>query len=226
MDNLEARDMAFGTLVSRSKFYKNKRVVSLVNDLKEMGVIDKFYDEHFTPGVIKRTEYINHYISRQFELKPNLSVLTIGCGFNTYFEDLPHQPCARWVDSDLNSVTTLRYTHWGESHDPSLSHHLVSIDLNALGSMAYLTSMANKVDVLLAEGVLMYLSKERAKQVLDLPWKNVVFDVLGSKRKVPMGKNHLWTYQENEWNLNVIDKYNFDGPDRDSTIFTVNNDTK
>lgn len=221
MDTLEARDMAFGTLVSRSKFYKSPKVCGLVDELKSIGVIDKFYDEHFTPGVIKRTEYINHFLSNQFEKKPNSSILTIGSGFNTYFDDTPHDPKARWVDSDLNSVTTLRYTHWGESHDPHLPHHLVSVDLNAIGSMAFLQSMAQKVDVLLAEGVLMYIPKERAKAILDLGWKTVVFDVLGSNRKTPVGKNHLWQYANNEWNLKTEDRYNFDGKDRDSWIYTV-----
>jgi O-methyltransferase involved in polyketide biosynthesis len=221
MDTLEARDMAFGTLVSRSKFYKNPKVVGLVNDLKNSGIIDKFYDEHFTPGVIKRTEYINHFLSNEFSRKPDLRVLTVGCGFNTYYDDVPHAPNAKWVDSDLNSVTTLRYTHWGESHDPTKPHHLVSIDLNALGSMAYLESMANTVDVLLAEGVLMYIPKERARQVLELPWKNMVFDVLGANRKIPMGKNHLWKYEYNEWLLPIDDRYQFDGRDRDSWIYTA-----
>ncbi len=224
MDTLEARDMAFGTLVSRSKFYKNKKVTNLVEELKSIGQIDKFYDEHFTPGVIKRTEYINHYLSRQFDTKPNLSVLAIGAGFNTYYDDLAHSPCTKWVDSDLSSVTTLRYTHWGESHDPSVNHCLVPLDLTALGSMPYLTSMANKVDVLLAEGVLMYIPKKRAKEILSLPWKNIVFDVLGSKRSTPLGKNHLWTYQENEWDLNIRDRYEFDGRERNSIIYTVSND--
>ncbi len=213
--------MAFGTLVSRSKFYKNPKVLELVNILKETGVLDKFYDEHFTPGVIKRTEYIHQFFEKQFRENPRTSVLSIGCGFSTYYYDLPHDHNVKWVNSDLSDVTLLRYTHWGENYDPSLNFHLVTLDLNDDNAITYLQSMANKVDVLLAEGVLMYLPKERAKEILSLGWKTIVFDVLGSKRTVPLGKNHLWTYEEGELDLNVVNSYKFDGQEKDSTIFTV-----
>lgn len=213
--------MAFGTLVSRSKYYKSPKVVSLVQELKDAGVIDSFYDEHFTPGVIKRTEYIQNFLTQKFTEKPDLKVVQVGCGFSTYYYDLPHSPTVKWINSDLSSVTMIRYTHWDEQFDPTLNNHLITLDLNEDIAIDYLASLAKTADVLLAEGVLMYVPKERAKEIVSMGWKNIVFDVLGSNRQIPLGKNHLWTYTENEWDLNITNKMNFDGDKKDSWIYTL-----
>lgn len=173
----------------------------------------------------KRSSIIRSNITSFLEAKPASKILVLGAGFSTYFFETPSS-YAKWANLDLPDIINIRnessLIQKGNAYYYNFPIDLSLDDLTTL-SINHSYGKVLEADLVIAEGVLMYLTKEQARKIVALPWKNLIFDVLGFNRNPPLGPFHKWVYEENEWNLNIKDKWNYDGPNRDSWLYFVQN---
>ena len=214
--------MAIGTLLSRTKVSNSSPAQKLLDFLSANKYVnpDEF---NYSDGAVVRAEIIEMRLRDILEKRPDTSVLSLGSGLSTYFQTLDTGVC-HWIDVDLPDIIKIR-----EQVFPSNDRcRNVACDMKDLVLKDGLYTAedgkwAVAPDLVLAEGLLMYLPKEKAKTLITSG--HMIFDVLGAKRTVPRSPEQLWTYSFNEWDLKMKQKWQFDGDERDSWLFETGADS-
>jgi hypothetical protein len=224
MNNSDAIEMALMTLESRAKADEPFSSI-FKEDLK--GNCDfTSLKNHKSDGAINRSNYIRTFIKNELYKKPCSKIATFGCGFSSYYFETGAF-FSKWCNTDIKEVIDLRnktslvtrggHRYYNIPFDLNIDNPETLVVNNEYGNLL-------DADIALFEGVLMYIDKDRAKYFVSLPWKCLIFDVLGNKRQKPLGPFHKWQHEFNEWGLNIEQKYNFDGPEIDSWLYVVRND--
>lgn len=213
---------ALGTLYSRAQD-GSKESKKLIDWLKTKGF--DFSKCEYTPAATKRANFIRKVIKQVLDKKPNAVILTIGCGFTTYYQELVNPKCY-WMDTDLVEITRLKSEYFKNPTAYS-NYKCFPLDANKLtftenGPSYYGVVFSKVPDLLILEGIIMYLDKEKAKKLITGHNIPCVFDVLGGFRDKPLGEFHKWLYKYNEWNLKFTDGKLFDLSD--SWIYFCNGD--
>lgn len=213
-------NQALGTLYSRAEdgSLEAQKLATWLMVYKNL----KLPEQYYTPACTKRANFIKKVIDSVLAKKPNAIIFTIGCGFSTYYQELVNPQCY-WMDTDLVENTRLKSEYFKNTKNYKcfpLDANKLKISDKELNSYGVIFSQAP--DLIIMEGVLMYLDKEKAKDLLTSHNIPTVFDVLGHWRNKPLGEWHKWQYKYNEFNLNITDAKMFDNAD--SWIYNMNGD--
>lgn len=160
----------------------------------------------FEPA-IDRTAIYDAAVLNYISAHPRSRILNIGCGFCTRFERVDNGQI-HWTDFDQAEVVALRRQFFGPD---SPRRRLVSGNLRDKAPLP-------THDLLVAEGVLVYLPESRAMEIVQ---GHCLFDVFTMERTVRLGSTQLWRYDPSNWNLNVLNSWHYDSPSRQAMVLEV-----
>lgn len=210
-------EQALGTLFSRAAI-GNEEAIKLRDKLVALGVPEQFEYAH---GAVYRYNLIKQIVSEALSNNPKAKVLSLGAGFSTYYQEVGTKDC-HWYEVDLPETIKIKREFF-----PETTHYtLIGADLNQTEVYNDVFSFNNfrtniiDPDLVIAEGVIMYLEKDKAKEFLIRQNAHTLVDVLGSNRKAPLGPYHKWLYELNEWDLNISNAWLFDK--KDSWLYQLN----
>ncbi len=107
-----------------------------------------------------RAKQLDEYTRQFIAAHPNALVLHLGCGLDSRCERVSH-PTALWIDLDFPDVIELRRKFYPES----ASYHLIASSVTDLSWMARAPAQGRPV-LVVAEGLLMYLSEAQVKALI------------------------------------------------------------
>ncbi|MEO1377349.1 MAG: class I SAM-dependent methyltransferase [Cyanobacteria bacterium J06635_10] len=142
----------------------------IVTDPKSLEIIQKLdYDfEKFSTsnnsliGSCLRGMIIDNWVSNFLQQHPQGTVIEIGAGLNTRFERLDNGKL-RWFDLDLPDVIHLRQKFFAETS----RRQFISASVLDNDWIERVKETSTPPYMLVAEGVLMYLSEQQVKQLFD-----------------------------------------------------------
>lgn len=129
-------------------------------------------------GIIVRTEVIDEAIKKHLSVSPSLTVINLGAGLDTRISRIDDERIV-WYDLDLPEVIELRRRYFSENDRVKFIAESV-LDPSWVSEIAP-EHRANVVIV--AEGILMYLSEVEVKQVMHMiaggfPGAHMYFDAV------------------------------------------------
>jgi len=166
----------------------------LVDNLRREYNITVNYEAAFDRGCLKRGAIFDYLVSRWIVSNPEGRILNIGCGFCTRFWRLDNGSIY-WIDSDFsNDILEVKK----ETFPKTKRYETIAYDLrNSFHDIGV------KYDLVIAEGVLMYLPENRAKHIVSK--RSVIFDAADPASNP--GGPKLWSYEEENWkNMNISER--------------------
>ncbi|KKN90092.1 hypothetical protein LCGC14_0232050 [marine sediment metagenome] len=164
----------------------------------------------FFKPAIDRTNIYDFFVRDFVKKNPKANILNIGCGFCTRFYRVDNGHII-WTELDVPEVMDLRKDFF-DKLDKGPRHRNTSFDLK--GGLD-----ASNYDLIIAEGVLVYLPLECAQKLVQ---GHMIFDAFTLKRTVKLGDDQLWLYNPKDWGfLNIIQEWDYDRPGREAKVFEV-----
>ena len=138
----------------------------------------------------------NHYLVDH----PDATVLHVGCGMDSRVFRVDPQASVQWFDVDYPDVIDLRRQLFPERS----AYHLIGVPLSDLSWLDEVPR--NRPGLLLAEGVLHYLSETEVKALLNavvahFPGGQIIFDICNPWIVKRMGSNVGGTGAVYKWGL-------------------------
>ncbi len=155
--------------------------------LKSEGITKALHGTSGDTGAFKRGVELDKIVSALINNQPDLRILNIGCGFCTRFYRVDNGRIT-WTELDLPHVIALRE----QVYRPEPRHLVVAQDLTES------QNFSTRYDLLIAEGVLMYLEADVVRKVVkghvlaDIPQKT-------KKRRKPDDPSRRWLYDPEDW---------------------------
>ena len=196
---------SLGTLSTRAK-NGDKLAIKFYNSI--LHTIDKngMKNFNFKPALI-RTGLFDQAVQTFIDENSHGHILNLGCGFCSRYERLKNTTIS-WTEVDKDEIIKIRKEIYPETDKYKYLIH----DLN--NPLSY-----DNYDLIVAEGVLCYLDINKAKEIVR---GNMIFDVLGNKRTVPLGPDQKWTFKIDDWqHLNISNLWEYGAENRDDRIYQI-----
>ncbi len=116
---------------------------------------------HDAMAVARRTKIFDEQVVRFISNNPRCTVINLACGFDTRFWRIPNKDC-RYVELDLPDVVALKR----ELLEDAIRYELIGCSVLDESWMDQLTANGNSHFLLLAEGLLYYLPRQDALQII------------------------------------------------------------
>ncbi|PKR84429.1 class I SAM-dependent methyltransferase [Heyndrickxia camelliae] len=190
---------------------------SILNDKKAAELMD-LMDYNFN----KITDFGNHIMvirAKQFdtwvknflETSPNTTVLNLGCGLDTRVSRIMPSPRVKWYDVDFPEVIEIRKEFYTNQN----GYKMIASSITELDWLGQIPN--DNPAVIIAEGVLEYLTEEQVKVLFNrltnhFPSGQLIFDVMNTfainsgkeNLKETTGAEHKWMVDE----IKTVDKLN------------------
>jgi O-methyltransferase involved in polyketide biosynthesis len=178
------KETLFITLLAKALHYHSAH--SILNDAKA-DEITKQVDYDFRKlrsandggiGVV-RARHIDEWVRQFLSIRPNAVVVHLGCGLDARVVRINPPSSVAWFDVDFPDVIQLRKHFFSNSESYSMIESSITIPewLEAIPS--------NRPTLIVAEGVLEYLTEEEVRQLLNRLLNHfaegeMIFDVMNS----------------------------------------------
>lgn len=196
------------TLYAKAMDYRSEN--SILNDLKANELLIQIdYDFERLKGfgnemMVIRAKQLDRWVNEFLEKNPNSIVLNLGCGLDTRISRINPPASVNWFDVDFPEVIDLRKRFFQERP----GYQMVSSSVTELN---WLKQIPNDQPVMiLAEGLLEYLSENEVKELLyrlthHFPTGQLAFDVMNAFA-INAGKKSLkeTTGAEHKWAVDSI----------------------
>mgnify|MGYP003835710397 CR=1 FL=1 len=168
------------------KAKETKRKDAILSDIKSVEIVreidldtSKFDGGNISNhGILVRTTIIDDIVNEYIQTQPEGTIVNLGVGLDTRFERVDNGKL-RWYDIDLSEVIELRRKFF----DESLRVKFISKSILDPSWVDEINIEKNEPVLIIAEGLLMYFSKEQIRAVLDIivsnfPNSQMCFDVV------------------------------------------------
>lgn len=184
-----------------------------VDFLEKRDLLKKYKHFNFKPSVI-RTEIFDDWIIKNIKQKP-ISILNIACGFCTRYIRIKTN-YVTWTDMDLEQVIDIRKQVMPELLNDS-QYSMIVQDITKMN-----LEKLKEFDLVIAEGIFCYLDRRFVREFIS-NCNHIIFDVLGSGRKMVPGKDQKWLWYSQEWtNFNIKkERCYLPENDKDDRIFEI-----
>jgi len=191
-----------GTLATRAGA-GDKLALKFYNYLLGENSLMEFVGYSFRP-VIERMVVFDVFVRQYLGAHPHARVLNIGCGFCTRFSRLDNGLCS-WTDLDVEEVIDVRRALYPENKRYKLKTKNLYDDID------------EDYDLLIAEGCLMYIDEDRAREIIH---GDCIFDVLGPNSNIPIEQTAMkWRFHVKKWSsLHLKRAWRYDEKGRDTLI--------
>jgi methyltransferase (TIGR00027 family) len=112
---------------------------------------------HDIPPIISRVKYFDTITDKYISNHPNCTVVSLACGFDTRFWRIQQKDYS-YIELDLSEVIALKK----EILKEQISYELIGCSVLDHSWIDRVTGNGNSHILIIAEGILMYLSKEEA----------------------------------------------------------------
>ncbi|WP_374718142.1 class I SAM-dependent methyltransferase [Neobacillus sp.] len=201
------------TLQAKAKDSFSKH--SILHDKKAADILQMIdYDfeklSHFgNEMMVIRAKQLDTWLQEFIKKQPDAIVLNLGCGLDTRIVRINPPSTIQWFDVDFPEVIDLRKSFFSNQKGYEMIPSSVT-DPNWLEKISN-----NRPTMIIAEGILEYLSKDEVKVLLNrltnyFPQGQIAFDVMSSfavhsgkdRLKETTGAVHKWTVDH----INDVDK--------------------
>ncbi|MGG3772944.1 class I SAM-dependent methyltransferase [Heyndrickxia faecalis] len=139
--------------------------------------------------MVVRAKQLDTWLQEFIKKHPIATVLNLGCGLDTRISRINPPSTVRWFDVDFPEVIELRKSFFSNQE----GYEMISSSVNELGWLEKIPR--NKPVMIIAEGMLEYLTEEEVKGLLNrltsyFPNGQIAFDVMNSFA-INSGKNEL-----------------------------------
>lgn len=161
--------------------------------------------------MVIRAKQLDTWLQIFIKKYPSATVLNLGCGLDTRIARINPPSMINWFDVDFPEVIELRKSFFKSQKGYVMISSSIT-DLNWLNEIP-----KDQPTIILAEGVLEYLTEDEVKELLNLitsnfPKGQIAFDVMSSfavnsgkdRLKETTGAVHQWTVDD----INTVDQLN------------------
>ncbi|MBE6182750.1 class I SAM-dependent methyltransferase [Heyndrickxia ginsengihumi] len=193
---------------SKNSILKDKKAAELVD------MIDYNFEKLHSFGnetMVVRAKQLDSWLHTFLENHQDATVLNLGCGLDTRISRVHPPSTVKWFDVDYPEVIEVRKHFYSNCE----GYQMIASSVTELNWLEKIPK--DKPAIIIAEGLLEYLTKDEVKILLErltkhFPSGQIAFDVMNSFA-INAGKEHLkkTTGAEHKWavdDIHEVDKLN------------------